>query len=348
VKRICTAALLASGLALSGCSYQTANSPQGGMAVEADFTDIQNLAIGDSAKINNVGIGTITGIHLVGSGASYQVRVDMSLKKGIKLPVGTTAQLSITSLLGENFVALVPPGGLNAPPYLPNHSVISNTTVVPAFEQVVGRAGPLLQALSSNDISTIVQAGSTALNGRGPELQKMIGQITSLTGLFASQRANLDDAVTQLANLGHQLAAGQSDLDQLPGNLAKATQVLADDKDDLLTTISKITTLAQNTDNDVLLGNVDHIRDMVQQLGPVIGTLAANKTNLAAFIGNMQSFVTKVPQGIYNGQLLLYPVLTLSGFPGVGNFTIPTSATTTKTAASVMNTLNLMTGGRSQ
>jgi phospholipid/cholesterol/gamma-HCH transport system substrate-binding protein len=343
------ATVLALGLVLSACSYQTAGSPQGGLPVAADFTDVQNLAVGHSVQINNVRVGTVTRIHLVGSGATYRVRVDMSLKKGIRLPEGTTAQLSITSLLGENFVALVPPrAGLASGPYLHSHAVIGQTTVVPAFEQVVGRAGPLLQALSGNDISTIMDAGSTALNGKGPELQKMIGQITTLTGLFASQRSHLDDAVTELANLGHQLAAGQKDLDALPPGLARTTRMLADDRNDLLTTISKITDLARTTDDTVLVGHMDQIRTLVEQLGPVIATLAADKTNLAGLIKTMQDFVAKVPRAVYNGQLLLYPILKLMGIPGAGNVLIPTAGQSTATAAGVVNTLNMLVGGRTQ
>src|SRR5437588_77950 len=83
---------------------------------------------------------------------------------------------------------------------------------------VVGKAGPLLTALSGNDISTIVDAGSTAFGDRGPELQKMIGQTNQLLGLFAAQRAKLDGSVNDLARLGHDLAKGQDELSKLPAS----------------------------------------------------------------------------------------------------------------------------------
>src|SRR5258708_25715306 len=101
-----------------GCSYQTAGSPQGGRIVSADFTDVQNLVVGHAVQIAGVRIGTVTGVRVVGSGSDYRARVTMSLRKGIEVPVGTTAQLSITSLLGENYVNLQPPAGLDSPPYL--------------------------------------------------------------------------------------------------------------------------------------------------------------------------------------------------------------------------------------
>jgi phospholipid/cholesterol/gamma-HCH transport system substrate-binding protein len=312
MRRLSIVVALALVAALSGCSYQTAGSPKGGLTLTADFTDVQNLVVGHSVQISNVRIGTITSVKVVGARADYRARVTMSLKKGIRVPVGTTAQLSITSLLGENYVALSPPpAGLNTGPFMADHARIGSTTVVPAFEQVVGKAGPLLSALSGNDISTIVDAGSAAFAGKGPELAKMIKQTDSLVALFAAQRSRLDGAVTDLAKLGHDLAKGQAELSALPGNLAKVTKVIADERYQLLDTISKITQLARVTNDTVLVGRTRQLRQMITQLGPVLGTLASDQTNLGGLITNVQNFVNKVPRAIYNGQLLLYPILDL-------------------------------------
>ncbi|MGI8332955.1 MlaD family protein [Actinomadura scrupuli] len=312
MRRLCAVLALVLTAAMSGCSYQTAGSPQGGLTLTADFTDIQNLVVGHAVQISNVQVGTVTAVKVVGTRANYRARVTMSIKKGIKVPVGTTAQLSITSLLGENYVALTPPpAGLNTGPFMADHAQIGSTSVVPAFEQVVGKAGPLLSALSGNDIATIVDAGSAAFAGKGPELAKMIKQTDSLLSLFASQRAQLDAAVTDLAKLGRDLAKGRDELGRLPAGLAKATKVIADERYRLLDTISKITQLAKVTNDTVLVGRTRQLRQMITQLGPVIGTLASDQTNLAGLITNMQDFVNKVPRAIFNGQLLLYPILDL-------------------------------------
>jgi phospholipid/cholesterol/gamma-HCH transport system substrate-binding protein len=342
VRHLVILVVLVLGLAGSGCSYQTANSPKGGLTLLADFTDVQNLAVGHSVQINNVRIGTVMGIDLIGSGATYRVRVKMSIKKGIRIPQGAAARLSITSLLGENFVALeIPPAGLNTGPFLADHAVLTSTRVLPAFEQVVGRAGPLLQALAGNDISTIVDAGATAFGGKGPALQKMVKQVADLLELFAYQRRKLDGAVTDLARLGGELAKGQDELTVLPERLAKVTKLLADDKDQLLDTLSKITALARTTNATVLAGHVDEIRQMVDQLGPVLSTLAQDKSHLATLISTMQAFVAKVPKAVYNGQLLLYPVLKLEGLPGKSD-----KVASNTSAVSLMNALNALMGGR--
>lgn len=310
MKQMIMVAVAACALAVTGCSYQTAGSPQGGLRLAADFTDVQNLAVGHSVQINGVRVGTVTGIRLIGTGSGSRVRVDMSLKEGLKLPRGTSAELSITSLLGENYVGLSPPGtGLNSGPYLGDRTVLTATRVVPAFEQVVGKAGPLLEAVSQGDVGTIVDAGATAFGGKGEQLHAMTGQVSDLVALFASQRASLDSAVTNLAHLGRTLAANEKQLGELPGGLAKATRVLADNKEELIDTLDKITKLVAAVDDTVLLGHLTEIRQMVRQLGPLLATVAADNSNLGGLITRIENFVVKLPRGVFNGQLLTYPVL---------------------------------------
>lgn len=297
-------------LAVPGCSYQTAGSPQGGLRLAADFTDVQNLAVGHSVQINGVRIGTVTGIELIGTGAASRVRVDMSLKEGLRLPRGTAAELSITSLLGENFVGLLPPaGGLDEGPYLADGAVLGSTRVVPAFEQVVGKAAPLLEAVAAGDVATIVDAGATAFGGKGEQLGEMTGQVDRLLALFAAQRARLDSAVTHFAGLGRTLAANEGRLRELPGGLAEATRVLDENKDEMIDTLDKISELVAAVDDTVLLGRLTEIRQLVRQLGPLLETVTAADSNLGALITKMENFVVKLPKGVFNGQLLTYPVL---------------------------------------
>jgi phospholipid/cholesterol/gamma-HCH transport system substrate-binding protein len=80
MRRLSVVVVLALAAALSGCSYQTVGSPQGGATLTADFTDIQNLVVGHAVQIANVRVGTITSVKVVGSRANYRARVTMSIK----------------------------------------------------------------------------------------------------------------------------------------------------------------------------------------------------------------------------------------------------------------------------
>jgi phospholipid/cholesterol/gamma-HCH transport system substrate-binding protein len=243
----------------------------------------------------------------------------------VKVPVGTSAELSITSLLGENFVQLIPPPGSDrsGSPVLADHARITSTSVAPAFEEVVGKAGPLLSAVSGNDIAGIVDAGATAFGGKGRQLNTMIKQSDQLLGLFAAQRDQLTGAIDDLDRLGRQLATGQKALAALPDNLARTTRLLADDREKILTALTSLSRLAQTLNDTILVRRTDKLRTMIEQLGPSIGTLASDKTNLAQLISTLDNFVKVVPRAVYNGQLLAYPVITLVWPTAAGQSTAP-------------------------
>ncbi|MCW2887293.1 MAG: phospholipid/cholesterol/gamma-HCH transport system substrate-binding protein [Streptosporangiaceae bacterium] len=323
MRRLLMTAMLALSVTLSGCSLQTLGAPKGDLTLTADFDDVQNLVVGHAVKISDVPVGSVTGIKLIGSGTGYRSQVTMSIKNGVKVPAGTSAELSITSLLGENYVRLAPPPGslVAGGPMLANHAQITSTSVAPAFEEVVGKAGPLLSAVSGNDVAGIVDAGATAFGGKGQQLNTMIKQSNQLLVMFTAQREQLAGAVDDLARLGGQLAKGQRQLSALPDNLAKTTRMLANDRDKILSAVQGLSSLAKTINDTVLVRRTDQLRKLIERLGPSIGTLASDKTNLGQLVTTLTNFVKVLPRAVYNGQLLAFPVLQLVGPDSTGGST---------------------------
>lgn len=313
-------ALLLCGV-LCGCSIQTLHAPKGPLTLTADFTDVQNLVPGHSVKIADVPVGSVTKIDLVGSGSGYRSRVTMSIKKGIRLPVGTSAKVTVTSLLGENYVQLEPPPGQNLAqgPFLANHAMITLTSASPGFEDIIGGASPLIAALAGGDVPGLVQSASTALAGRGAEIHTMIENAGSVLDAFGEHRRELASAIDDLAVLGKRLAAHQTSLDQLPGRLATATKLLADDRAKILAAVRSLSDLAKSVNDNVLVGHTHQIRRLIEQVGPTFAVLASDKTKLSTLISNIQEFVQRMPRQVYNGQLLTYPVLEFDGATYNGN-----------------------------
>ncbi|MDX6741480.1 MCE family protein [Actinocorallia sp. A-T 12471] len=313
-------------LALTGCSIQTLHATKGPLTLSADFTDAQNLVVGHSVKIADVTVGSVVKVELVGSGADYRARVEMSLKEGVNVPVGTRAEISVTSLLGENYVRLTPPAGgdLSQGPFLADHDRIADTSVTPGLEEIVGHAGPLVSALAAGDVPGIAKAASEGLGGRGEQMNRMIRDAAVFTQLFADHRGELADAVDDLAALGRSIAKEKGPLDRLPDRLAKATARLADDRDRILTALRSLSDLAKTVNDTVLLKHTDQMHDMITQLGPMLKTLASDKTRLGTLIASAQEFVYRMPRSVYNGQLLIYPVLKIDEPSGAKEPTGPT------------------------
>ncbi|MGI8329372.1 MCE family protein [Actinomadura scrupuli] len=312
---------------LCGCSIQTLHAPKGPLTLSADFTDVQNLVTGHYVKIADVPVGSVTKITLVGSGSGYRSRVTMSIKKGVKIPVGTSAKVTVTSLLGENYVQLEPPAGRNLTqgPFLADNAMITSTSASPGFEDIVGRAAPLVGALADSDVPGLVQAAGTAFAGRGPELNAMISNAGTLLDTFGKRRRELAEAVDDLADLGKKLAAHQASMDRLPGRLAGATKLLADDRQKILTAVHSLSALAKTVNDTVLIGHTDQIRRLIEQIGPTFAVLASDKARLSDLIVRVQEFVHRMPRQVYNGQLLTYPVLEFDGATYGGTQTAPKS-----------------------
>lgn len=294
--------------ALTGCSLQTLGAPTGSTTLNATFDDAQNLVTGHSVQMSDVKVGTVTGVKLI---AGYKVRVTMSIKDGVKIPVGTSAEIAVTSLLGENFVRLtLPPGqDMATGPFMASGTAFQQTSVQPAFEQVVGNAGKLLNALAGDDLGTIVEAGSTALGGNGQRLNTLIAKSTALVDIFARQREQLGLAVDDFAKLGRTLATRQDVLSQAPGELQKTTQLLDQNKARILTAIQKITEVSQQLNDKVLVGRMGTLRQLIDEIDPVIAQLGGERTRLTGLVNGLESFVATLPKATYDGQVLLYAVL---------------------------------------
>ncbi|TDC89129.1 MlaD family protein [Actinomadura sp. 7K507] len=304
-----TIAVLAAAvvLAVSGCSYQTAGAPKGDLTLTATFTDVQQLVAGHSVKMSDITVGSVLKVELDG----YKSKVTLSVEDDIKIPQGTLAEIKVTSLLGENYVDLrLPPGkSMNAGPFLADGAAIGNTSVQPSFEQVIGQAGPLIEALAGDDVATVVNAGATALDGNGEKLNKTIAQAGGLLKMFADQRRELGESVDRFAQLGRSLAKGSSALDEAPGRLERTTRLLDDNKEEIVHTVDRLTHLARQLNDKVLEKRIGRFRALLQDLDPVLKELGGNRKRLTDLVNGLVDFSDKLPQASYDGQLLLYPIL---------------------------------------
>ncbi|MFB4306481.1 MCE family protein [Actinomadura sp. GTD37] len=315
------AAIVAAVLAVSGCSYKTAGAPKGDLTLTATFDDAQGLVAGHSVQMSDITIGTVVKVELV----DYKARATLSIEDGIKVPRGTRAEIKVTSLLGENFVELqLPPGGsMNRGPFYATGSAITDTSVQPAFEQVVGQAGPLIQALAGDDLATVVNTGATALDGNGKKLNKTIAQAGELVRVFAAQRIALGESVDRFAKLGRSLANGSDALGEAPGQLERTTRLLNDDKEKIIKAVDRLTRMARELNDKVLEGRILRFRRLLNDLDPVLQQLGDNRKRLTAVVDGLVAFSHKIPLATYDGQLLLYPILRITWpdgkpiFPGL-------------------------------
>jgi phospholipid/cholesterol/gamma-HCH transport system substrate-binding protein len=287
----------------SGCSLQTAGAPRGDMTVTALFNDVQSLVVGHSVQISDVRVGTVTRIGLSG----YRAKVTMSLRDDRRVPTGTTATIAKSSLLGENYVQLNPPPGrgLDAGPFLASGAVITQTSVQPDLEQISEKAGPLLAALSGQDISTITGETATALNGKGPKLNTLIKRAADVTDSYAAASDDLGRLLDSFARLGDSLEKGRGQIDKLPGNVALATQRLQDERGKLKLTIQELRKLARSVNAKVRLRHAGRLAVLLDRAQALLTAALRGREELKTVASAVLTFL-RSPSVSYSGQGLLF------------------------------------------
>lgn len=74
--------------------------------VSANFTDIGGLKVRSAVRIAGVQIGTVEGLTL--NPETYQADVTMAINKNVKIPADSSASVTASGILGDNFISISP------------------------------------------------------------------------------------------------------------------------------------------------------------------------------------------------------------------------------------------------
>ena len=278
----------AAALTLSGCGFHglySAPLPGGAdlgshpYRVLVDFADVLDLVPQSSVKVNDVTVGKVESVELVG----WQARVQVVVNGDVTLPANAHAQIRQTSLLGEKFVSLsYPPAGEVSDPtplaraphagYRYPHIAIGRTGSTPELEEVLGALSLLLNGGGLEQIKTITHELNQSLTGHAGDLRSLLSQASLLTGTLNTQKSRIlraidnVDALARTLNNQRRVLAGA--LDTMP----QAVKILADEKDrfvTLLRSLDKLSTVAVK----VINGAQDNFVSALASLDPVMTQL---------------------------------------------------------------------------
>ncbi len=288
---------------LAACSLQTATAPRGDTTLFASFKDAQDLTPGHKVQISNVPAGSVRDVSLDG----YRARVRLSIVDDRRIPVGTVAVIRRTSLLGEHFVDLVLPEGFDPErgPFLESGDELERTETHPDIEQLAQQATLIVGSLTADDLAASVQAGAEALGGRGAALHEAIRDAAEVVGVLADQQADLGTALDGLAALGASLAPVEDQLGAVVDELAAATEEIAGSRAGAVQAVEALVALATATNDVVLEPHAERLRTMLEQVHPILGSLAERTDVLTDLVHNLLRFTEAFPTAVHNGTVLL-------------------------------------------
>lgn len=304
--------LLVVVLVLSGaCTLQTAGGPKGDRTFVARFDDTQHLVVGHSVRVADVTVGTVTGLRLDG----YDAVVEMSIVDDRELPVGTVASVSATSLLGENYVRLRFPDEVE-PPFHEDGDELPTSSADASFEELTIQLLGVLRAIEGRDVADIVDAGATAIGGRGDELGGLLQRLDELGDGLTGQSEQLVTALDSFGQLGSDLAARAESFGSSIERTAEATGTLAAQGDRVVVLLEELTRVAATLDANVLGPHRAALDRILDQLAPVADVLADDTDTLIALLEALRTASPLLPRAIEDHEALSYGIFDTFIVPG--------------------------------
>jgi phospholipid/cholesterol/gamma-HCH transport system substrate-binding protein len=247
--------------------------------VTAQFTDVADLVPQSAVMVNDVAVGRVTKIYL--PPRSWTANVRMLINGSVRLPANAIAEITQSSLLGEQYVALSAPPGVTPAGRLGNDAVIplARTTANATVEEVLGALSLLLNGGGINQLHTITTQLDAAMTGNAPQIRSLITEIhATLVNLDAHKQA-IFTALAGLKALSATLAARDKQIGYALDNLTPGLEVLADQRDQLVAMLDALDHLTGVTVATINASQASLVADLTE-LTPTLRALASAGQNL--------------------------------------------------------------------
>jgi phospholipid/cholesterol/gamma-HCH transport system substrate-binding protein len=291
---------LAAAVTLSGCGFSglySADLPGGAdlgahpYHVTVYFRDVLDLVPQSAVKVNDVAVGKVESIRLSeakdGSGSGdpasngWTARVTLQVNGDVHLPVNARAEVKMTSLLGEKYVALQQPADQPATTDLKNGSVIplDHTGSAPEVEEVLGALSLLLNGGGLQQIRIITTELNKALKGNEGAVRDLLGQLNTFVGTLDRQKNDIVNALAALDRLSISLNEQKRTIVNALDTFPQALRILKDERGQLVTMLSSLADLG-DVATRVITGTEQNFVSSLNSLTPVLHQLAAAGQNL--------------------------------------------------------------------
>ena len=260
----------------------------GGCTISADFPDSGGIFSNAEVTYRGVTVGEVGKLDLIDHGVRVHLKLDNCKKS--KIPMSSMAEVSNRSVIGEQYVNLIPPN--NDAPYFKGGEIIPmNRNRVPVATQVLlANLDSLVRSVNTDNLQTAIAELGAAFNGQGPALGQLLDAQNNL--LNAATR-NLPDTLALIKNsksvlqtqldtapalqswahslnlLSEQLKNSDNDirslLDNGPGDLNVLSAFLNDNRTDLGVTFNNLASTGQ-----LLVRHRDGLEEVFELYPPML------------------------------------------------------------------------------
>jgi len=295
-------ATLAGGAALAmaaaGCGLSLQQLPKIGSLgklsypLRAQFTDVLNLPANAQVRRGSEVIGQVTGIAVHDFVADLTLRV----RDGVRLPVGTTAEVRFDNPLGEEYVVLEPPLR-PATAYLAANAVIptDRTQTAPSVEDTLGALSTVLNGGGIAQLGTIIHELNQTFAGNQPQIRQLLSNIDTAVTALAGNAGSLDNALAAVSDLMRQLNQGSATIVTGISTLAPAIGVLAGENGQFQQLINGLNQLS-GVANAVAQQSGANSVAAVRSLLPVVDQIVSVESQVGPDLADIERFEAETPK----------------------------------------------------
>ena len=290
------AALGAALLLVSGCGFRGAYSlslPGGAdlgddpYTVQVEFLDALDLVQQSGVRVADVPVGRVEKIEL---GEDWTARVTITVNGDVDLPANAVAAIQQSSLLGEKFVELAPPGNdepegsLREEPVIPLERTNRNVEV----EELLGAMSLVLNGGGLAQLQTINRELGEALEGRESAIKATLDELDTFIGGLDQQKEEINRALESADALAATLAARTATIENALDTIAPGLEVLDEQRGLLVSMLEGLARLGEVGTRVIEQSAENTVADL-QLLQPILTQLAAAGPDLA---GSLPLLVT--------------------------------------------------------
>ncbi len=311
---------LVAPLVLAGGFVASCGGGQPMIHTHAAFSEVGSLISGAPVDMEDVPIGTVTAVSLAGGRA----RVDMALDQGARVPRDVTAQVRVTTILGQDFVELVPSHadvaavGTGRPvALLANGEPISHAEVIPGIQQLVQYGTAAFGAVDASQLAQLIATEAQGFGNQSQSIRQLLNGFSTTAQGYATQGSTIVSLVNEMNQLSSSLApSANSDAGAL-SNLARTTDVLAQQSQTFENLLQGLDGLAVSSRS--ILDN------FVPDISTDFGTLDAISQAIVARLGDLGGIIAWLPahnqalkEGVVGGYLQILDDMVVCGLPNGG------------------------------
>jgi phospholipid/cholesterol/gamma-HCH transport system substrate-binding protein len=190
------------------------------------------LTTGADVKARGVIVGAVRDIRATDDGAELTLALEPGMVD--QLPSDAAAQLLPKTLFGEKYVALVFDEGLQRAAAAEGDVIAQDRSATGReFSEALDSLLPLLQTLEPQQVSTTLNALSTALRGRGEQIGDNLVLVRQYLQEFNPELPVLEEDFRGIADFADNLDASADDFLTVLRNLSEVNRDLVDQEGEL-------------------------------------------------------------------------------------------------------------------